>query len=160
MPLNKDLIQARFEDIRQSLRRLQEIRGLPRAQFLAAQDVLDVACYRLLVAIEAALHVCFHVSTQRLQQVPETYAECFVRLGEAGVVPEGLSQDLQRLARFQNMLVHVNWEVDDDLVYDVLQRGAWMISRPSCGPSATCSSSGRADTRRPRRRPGREACGA
>ncbi len=121
MPLNKDLIQARFADIQQSLERLREIRELSQARFLADQDTLDIACYRLLVAIEAALQICFHLSAQRLQRAPETYAECFVLLGEAGIVSEDLSQDLQRMARFRNMLVHVYWEVDYDLVYDALQ---------------------------------------
>lgn len=35
---------------------------LSREAFLADQDALDVACYRLLVAIEAALALCYHVS--------------------------------------------------------------------------------------------------
>ncbi len=121
MSLNHDLIQARFGDIQKSLERLHEIRELPRVRFLADQDILDVTCYRLLVAIEAALQICFHVSARRLQRVPETYAECFALLGEAGIVPEDLSQDLQRMTRFRNMLVHVYWEVDYGLLYDALQ---------------------------------------
>lgn len=121
MGLNIDLIQARFEDIGQSLERLEEMRGMPRDRFLADQDMLDVACYRLLVAIEAALQICFHVSAQRLQRAPEAYAECFALLGEDGILPSELSQNLQQMARFRNMLVHVYWQVDYDRVYDVLQ---------------------------------------
>lgn len=121
MPLNHDLIQARFEDIQQSLERLREIRELPRPAYLADQDTLDVACYRLLVAIEAALQICFHVSAQQLHRAPETYAECFVLLGEAEIISDNLSHDLQRMARFRNMLVHVYWDVDHNLVYDLLQ---------------------------------------
>lgn len=120
MTLNSELIQARFQDIQQSLERLEQIQQLSRAQFLADQDTLDIACYRLLVAIEAAVQICFHVSAQRLQRVPETYAECFLLLGQAGIVSEDLSQALQRMARFRNMLVHVYWQVDYKLVYDVL----------------------------------------
>lgn len=36
--------------------------ALTREAFFADQDALDVACYRLLVAIEAALALCYHVS--------------------------------------------------------------------------------------------------
>lgn len=71
MTLNNDLIQSRFEDIQQSLERLRQIAELSRSAFLEDQDTVDVACYRLLVAIEAALQICFHVSAQRLQRVPE-----------------------------------------------------------------------------------------
>ncbi len=120
MDLNRDLIGDRFQDIHQSLERLNRIRALPREAFLADPDAQDVACYRLLVAIEAALQVCFHVSAQRLHRVPEAYAECFALLGEADILTADLSQNLQRMARFRNMLVHVYWDVDYDQVYDIL----------------------------------------
>ena len=120
MDLNEDLIGDRFQDIHQSLERLDRIRALPREAFLADQDVRDVACYRLLVAIEAALQICFHVSAQRLHRVPEAYVECFAMLGEAGLLAADLSQNLQRMARFRNILVHVYWDVDYGQVYDIL----------------------------------------
>ena len=121
MELNRDLIQNRFQDIRQSLERLERISALSREAFLADQDTLDLACYRLLIAIEAALQICFHISAQQLYRVPEEYAECFAILGEAGIVPPELSQNLQRMARFRNMLIHVYWAVDYDRVYTILQ---------------------------------------
>jgi uncharacterized protein YutE (UPF0331/DUF86 family) len=121
MTMNLDLIRDRFADIEQSLDRLEQIRALPRERFLANQDTLDVTCYRLLVAIEAALQICFHVSAHRLKQVPSEYAECFGILGREGVLSDELSRSLQQMARFRNMLVHVYWRIDYDRVYMVLQ---------------------------------------
>ncbi len=121
MKLNEDLIRERFHDIQQSLERLERIRTQPLDLFLSDQDTLDVACYRLLVAMEAALHICFHISAQELNRVPEEYAECFAILGEHGILPQDLSQDLQQMARFRNMLVHVYWKIDYDQVYRILQ---------------------------------------
>ena len=46
----------------------------------------------------------------------------FAILGEAGILPQDLSQNLQQMARFRNMLVHVYWKVDYDRVYQILQR--------------------------------------
>jgi uncharacterized protein YutE (UPF0331/DUF86 family) len=86
MSLNPDLIRARCAEIDASLIRLEEFRRVPREQFLSSQDTLDVACYRLLIAIEAALALCFHVSAKRLHQVPEEYAGCFSTLECAGLV--------------------------------------------------------------------------
>ena len=121
MSLNLDLIQSRFHDIEESLARLEQIKALSEGDFLADQDTLDVACYRLLVAIEAALQICFHISAHRLKHVPEEYAECFALLEQAGLLPQELSQSLQRMARFRNMLVHVYWTVDYGQVYRILQ---------------------------------------
>ena len=121
MGVNRDLIQGRFKEIRQSLERLEQIRVSSRNSFLADQDTLDLACYRLLIAIEAALQICFHISAQKLHRVPEEYAECFAILNESGMISSELSKELQQMARFRNMLVHVYWEIDYSRVYDILQ---------------------------------------
>jgi uncharacterized protein YutE (UPF0331/DUF86 family) len=76
MSLNPDLIWARCAEIDSSLARLEAFRSLSREQYLSNQDTLDVACYRLLIAIESALALCFHVSAKRLHQVPEEYDPC------------------------------------------------------------------------------------
>ena len=94
---------------------------MPRDAFLADQDTLDLASYRLLIAIEAALQICFHVSAQRLHRVPAENAECFGMLGEAGMLDAELVENLQRMARFRNVLIHRYWEVDYVRVYDILQ---------------------------------------
>lgn len=120
MSLNPDLIRARCSEIDSSLARLEEFRRLSREQFLSSQDNLDVACYRLLIAIEAALALCFHVSAKRLHQVPEEYAGCFSGLERAGLIPVDLSSRLQQMARFRNLLVHVYWKIDYGQVYDVI----------------------------------------
>jgi uncharacterized protein YutE (UPF0331/DUF86 family) len=120
MSLNPDLIRARCAEIDSSLVRLEEFRRLSREQFLSNQDALDIACYRLLIAIEAALALCFHVSAKRLHQVPEEYAGCFSALEQAGLIPLDLSCRLQRMARFRNLLVHVYWKIDYRQVYDII----------------------------------------
>ena len=120
MDLNRDLIQWRFQDIRQSLERLERIKKFSREAFLSDQDALDLACYRLLVAIQAAIQICFHVCARQLQRVPEEYAECFAILGEAGIIPQELSRNLQKMARFHNMLVHLYWTVDYERLYNII----------------------------------------
>jgi uncharacterized protein YutE (UPF0331/DUF86 family) len=120
MSLNPDLIRARCAEIDASLIRLDELRRLPRETFLSSQDTLDIACHRLLIAIEAALALCFHVSAKRLHQVPEEYAGCFSALERAGLIPPDLSNRLQQMARFRNLLVHVYWKIDYGQVYEII----------------------------------------
>ncbi len=122
MKLNADLVRARCSEIEESLHRLDRFKSLPREEFLSDQDTVDLACYRLLVAIEAALGLCYHVSAKRLRKVPEEYAHCFSLLQEAGIISSGLSLRLQKMARFRNLLIHMYWKVDYQQVYDVIQR--------------------------------------
>lgn len=121
MSLNADLVRTRCTEIDESLRRLERFKSLSLKDFLSNEDTLDLTCYRLLVAIEAALALCYHISAKRLRKVPEEYAECFKVLAEAGVVRDELSVRLQKMARFRNVLVHMYWKIDYHQVYEILQ---------------------------------------
>lgn len=55
MSVNPDLLRARCGEIQGSLTRLESFRAMSYEAFLHNQDALDVACYRLLIAIEASL---------------------------------------------------------------------------------------------------------
>ncbi len=121
MKLNPDLVRTRCTEIEESVQRLERFRGLSREQFLADQDGLDIACYRLLVAIEAALALCYHVSSRRLRKVPEEYAECFLILRDAGILQADLADRLQQMTRFRNLLVHMYWKIDYGRVFEMLR---------------------------------------
>jgi uncharacterized protein YutE (UPF0331/DUF86 family) len=121
MTLDVEVVRRRCAEIAESHDRLQRIREGGREVFLADGDTRDIACYRLLLAIEAALALCYHVSARHLRQVPEDYAGCFAGLARAGVIPEVLSWRLQQMATFRNLLVHVYWEVDYGRVFDAIE---------------------------------------
>jgi len=120
MSVNADLIRARCAEIEESVARLEEFQTLSLEAFLSNRDALDVASYRLLIAIEASLALCYHVSAKRLRKVPEEYAACFGLLYEAGLISEDLTKRLQQMARFRNLLVHVYWKIDYSRVYVVI----------------------------------------
>jgi uncharacterized protein YutE (UPF0331/DUF86 family) len=119
--LDADVVRGRCQEIAEALERLDRIREDGRESFLASRDTQDIACYRLLVAIEAALALCYHVSARRLRSAPEDYADCFAGLERAGLLPDVLSKRLQQMARFRNLLIHVYWTVDYNRVFDALE---------------------------------------
>ncbi|MCB2218622.1 type VII toxin-antitoxin system HepT family RNase toxin [Desulfofustis glycolicus] len=120
MSLNKDLLRTRCQEIIESCDRLDKIARLSKDAFLSDQDAKDIASYRLLLAIEGALNICYHICSKKLKKVPENYADCFRLLGESALIPPDLADKLQKMARFRNLLVHVYWEVDEDLIYTIL----------------------------------------
>ena len=121
MTLDADVVRTRCQEIDQSLTRLRHIAAIPRTAFVTDADARDIACYRLLIAIEAALALCYHVSARRLRVAPEDYAGCFVALERAGLIEAELSERLQRMARFRNLLVHVYWTIDYGRIHELLQ---------------------------------------
>lgn len=122
MSLNQDLVRNRCQEIEESLGRLERLKEQSKEEFLKDQDLQDIASYRLLVAIEAALALCYHVSAKHLKKVPEDYAGCFALLEEAQIIPADLSAGLQRMARFRNLLVHMYWKVDYEKLFDLIRK--------------------------------------
>ena len=70
----------------------------------------------LLESIEAAGSICAHIAAKKLHQAVASFGECFASLEEAGMINDNLSQRLQRMVRFRNLLVHQYWEVSDKKV--------------------------------------------
>jgi len=129
MSLNPELIRTRCQEIEESLSRLEDVRKKSKEEFLKDRDEQDIASYRLLIAIEAALNLCYHVAAKRLKKVPEEYAECFAILSDAGIIPADLSERLQKTARFRNLLVHMYWKIDYGTVYEIMQNNLEDLSR-------------------------------
>ena len=120
MTLNPDVVRTRCGDIEDACTRLARFAAMPRETFIADADAVDAASYRLLVGMEVALTLCYHVSAKHLRQVPEQYAACFDTLRDAGVVDPALTERLKAMARFRNLLVHMYARVDPARLHEIL----------------------------------------
>jgi len=118
--IDSDLVRSRCQEIMDSVERIRKIKMLPLKVFLKDQDQQDIGCYRLQIAIEAALSLCYHITAKELRKVPDEYAQCFALLEEAGIITVDLSGNLQKMARFRNLLVHMYWKIDYTAVYDII----------------------------------------
>jgi hypothetical protein len=67
--MNADLVRPRRGEIEESVKCLERIETSMREQFLADEDTLDIACYRLLAAIEAAIALCYRISLRNLHRI-------------------------------------------------------------------------------------------
>lgn len=113
--------------LRDLLERLQaEVGGLadlaqrPVATLLADPVVLDAVKYRFVVSIEVCIDVAQHVIASERLRAPETFADTFAVLAEAGLIPQDVAEGAQRMARLRNLLVHVYAEVDDRRLVEIL----------------------------------------
>jgi uncharacterized protein YutE (UPF0331/DUF86 family) len=55
--------------------------------------------------------------------VPETYAQVFEVLYDLKVVSREFADRLKNMAKFRNRLVHIYWEIDNKLVYNLIVNG-------------------------------------
>jgi uncharacterized protein YutE (UPF0331/DUF86 family) len=119
--LNRDLLLQRIQEIRGALASLRVEAARPRDEFVADGQAVDATKYRLLVAIEAAVSICMHVSSRLTARTPESYADCFDGLRDAAILSPDLAERLGRMARFRNRLVHVYWRIDSERLWTILQ---------------------------------------
>ncbi len=118
MAYNLHLLRQRAGEIRENL-------DLLRAAVVhwedVNRDVRDASMYRLMVVIEAANAICLHICSRLPTSPPDSMPECFEKLAAGGVCSASLGENLSKMARFRNLLVHRYWQVDDALVGAILR---------------------------------------
>jgi uncharacterized protein YutE (UPF0331/DUF86 family) len=113
-------LRALLDRTREETDHLRRLATTPRAELLANPDLLAAAKYRFVVAIEACIDAGEHVIASEGLRAPTDFADVFASLAESERLPADLVPNLQRMARFQNLLVHGYARVDDGQVIDVL----------------------------------------
>jgi len=118
---NPDKLSKAVSEIRKAVARLNALKQLDKELFLNDPDRVGSAKYHFVIAIEAAITICNHIISQNGFRAPENYADTFQVLAENGAFDKAFSQELGEMAKFRNRLVHLYWEVDDNLVHEILQ---------------------------------------
>ena len=120
-PVDKAKTARLFQDFRKAVEVLKTLKETPEPEFLANIEKQGAAKYFFIVAIESAIDICNHIIAEHRWGQPTEYAEVFRVMGEAGVFPLPLVAELELMAKFRNLLVHVYGQVDDRRVYQILQ---------------------------------------
>lgn len=97
-----------------------EISGIPKDDFLQKRHIIAGAKYYFIVAIEASIDLSNHLISQNNFPIPESYADSFRILKDEGALSPELTLKLMDMARFRNRLVHIYWDVDDEMIYEIL----------------------------------------
>ncbi|NJF25675.1 DUF86 domain-containing protein [Thermococcus sp. Bubb.Bath] len=121
MEIDRDLIERKLGDIKGALIELRRITGKGKEEFLSNVYLRYAAKYLLITAIEAAFSVCNHIAVRR-GRVPGSYSECFTELSRLGIISRELAEKLSRMAKFRNLLVHQYWRIDDERVFEILEK--------------------------------------
>jgi uncharacterized protein YutE (UPF0331/DUF86 family) len=79
----------------------------------------------LQLAIESCLNIGNRlISLEQFNKptdTPETYADIFVQLKNLGVIDRSFCDRLIKMAKFRNRLVHLYWEIDKKMIYEIIR---------------------------------------
>jgi len=127
--VDEDKVRKLTSELRKALSLLYELQSLSKDEFLADEHKKGSAKYHFIMAIEAAVDLCNHlISVLRLRS-PESYADTFKVLEEAGAFKKTFGSRLVEMAKFRNRLVHFYFSLNDDLLYEILQGGLKDLER-------------------------------
>jgi uncharacterized protein YutE (UPF0331/DUF86 family) len=109
-------------ELKKAADNLHRLALINKETFLTDPDKNSSAKYNFIVAIEAIIDMANHIISSNNFRTPENYADTFRVLHQAGALSEKVADNLIKMAKFRNRLVHLYWEVDDDLLYSFLQQ--------------------------------------
>lgn len=118
---NPDRMLKLVSEMRKALLHLYRLKGYDKKDFLGDPDKIGSAKYNFVLVIEASIDICNHLISRNGYRAPEDYADTFVVLGEQGVFGNSFVDELVKMAKFRNRLVHIYWEIDDEQIYSILQ---------------------------------------
>jgi len=121
MVADAEIVRDRESRIRRYVADLRDMSAISDAAFLENRERQYAVLHALQLAIEAAVEIATHICAADNLGMPSSYAEAFDLLENARVVDRALADDLRRMARFPNRIVHFYAQIDLGLVYRLLQ---------------------------------------
>ena len=117
-----DKVEGILENLRGYVQKLNRLASLKRKEFLSDFTKIESAKHLFQVSVECCIDVSNHIIASERFRPPKTYAESFEILGEQGIIANESLPTLRQMVQFRNRLVHLYWEVDAEIIYDILQR--------------------------------------
>lgn len=118
--VNPERIRRLMDRLEEQVRELDRLATKPRSEIEGDRDVASSIRYNFIVAIECSIDLANHVISSERYRSPQDYSDSFKVLQEEGIIDSHLSERMGSAARFRNRLVHVYWDVDDEMVWEYL----------------------------------------
>ena len=116
-----EIVRDRESRIRGFVRDLRDMGEVSESAFLANRERQYAVLHALQLAIEGTVDIATHICAADDLGIPSSYAEAFDLLEKAGVLDAALAEDLRRMARFRNLVVHLYAHIDLSAVYRILR---------------------------------------
>jgi uncharacterized protein YutE (UPF0331/DUF86 family) len=129
-PLTDTVVVLRkLATVREHLERARRRRPVSLEVFRSDVDRQDALAMSLLVAIQQAIDVAFHIAADEGWGVPSSYAEGFEILAGRRVIEPALAQELTRVVAVRHRLAHGYATVDVERLWTELPAGLDALER-------------------------------
>jgi len=119
--INRDLILTRFNKLDKLLQILHEIKEIGREEFLSNYKNYFTAQRTLEISINICIDIGNHIVTSINEEKPETFTDIMKILAKHEIISNELETQLTKMVKFRNLLGHFYLEIDNEIIYDILQ---------------------------------------
>lgn len=117
-----DKVEGILVNLKGCVEKLRQLATLSPEEFMADFTKVESAKHLFQVSVECCLDVSNHIIASQRFRTPKSYAESFEILAEQGIIPKSFVAILRQMVQFRNRLVHLYWEVDTEIIYEILQK--------------------------------------
>ncbi len=111
--MSKETIEKKLEQIHALLDELEGLLSCVFDDFKKDLVVIRAAERNFQLLVEIASDINTQILLERGRKTPDSYRQSFSDLGEAGILPSGLTEALLQSARLRNILVH-EYDFEED----------------------------------------------
>ena len=120
--VDRDLVLRKLSDLDEYQSQLQEFEGITVQQYRDDWKKQRIVERTLQMMIETCLDIANHIVADRGYRVPVNYADTFKVLGENSVLDKKLVDQMGKMAKFRNVLVHQYEKIEAEIIVGLLKR--------------------------------------
>ena len=124
---DKELVVRKLALLALHLTRAQRRRGGDVESFRSSEDLQDALSMSVMVALQEAVDIAFHIAADEGWGVPASNAEAFALLSQRGVLPAELGASMATTVRLRNRLAHGYSTLDVDRLWHELPSGLGLL---------------------------------
>ena len=120
MALRKTITSI-LKNLNDYLQKLTKLTMYSQSEFMQDFTKVESAKHLLQVSVQCCLDIVHHIIANENYRLPQDSYDAFTVLQEQGIFPDSFMPTLRQMVSFRNRVVHLYWEVDEALVYEILQ---------------------------------------
>ncbi|MEM2144629.1 MAG: DUF86 domain-containing protein [Candidatus Jordarchaeaceae archaeon] len=121
MDINRKVIEGKIDIIERNLRFLEQYKEMGLKEFEKSYKDIQAVKYSLLEIVESCVDIANHIISVRGYRRAEKYSEIFQILGEENVINPKLSETMQKMAKFRNLLAHRYGEIENKRILEIVK---------------------------------------
>lgn len=118
--VDRPLLLRKFAELEGHLAQVKELTPVTVETYSKDWKVQRIAERTLQIMIELCVDIANHIISDKRYRVPVSYADTFKVLKEEGILQGELSEVMEKMARFRNILVHHYENIEPSIMVDIL----------------------------------------